>query len=151
MGLHLLMKRRSVSLSGHEHDHGGFLRWERLPLRCYSGGPISSPQGCHQGCQVRPWSFWWSPNTSFLKHLRTSGDESGIVLIKKTPAATSAHLNPLCFTQMHETLFPLLSHPSRSIDWLDYPLCGWHHCLFTFWFDEDRLTSSYMFTGKIGC
>lgn len=51
-GLHLLMKR-SVSLSGRGHDHGGFLWWERLPLRCYSGGPISSPQGCHQSCQVR--------------------------------------------------------------------------------------------------
>lgn len=52
-GLHLLMKRRSVSFSGHRHDHRGFLWWERLPLRRYSGGSIGSPQGCHQSCQVR--------------------------------------------------------------------------------------------------
>lgn len=47
------MKRRSVSLSGRRHDHRGFLRWERLPLRRYSGGSVSRPQGRHQSCQVR--------------------------------------------------------------------------------------------------
>lgn len=66
-GYSLLIKQWPVSLSGRRHDHRGFLRWERLPLRHHRGGPLSCPEGCHQSCPVSS-----SPQLHLAHFYRTS-------------------------------------------------------------------------------